>query len=171
MSDHILPAGRYYIGDPCYVTEEHPKPLVFLMNGKARRFFIHSTAYGDGRFALEGTGVYKELRVDSGTIAVLPEDMVDEDEVKKANSKIWGEDGDGLFCFHDFDNDFDVSYRAGSFHFGELVIAPMTTLSNFCRAANFHVNPRDRPPPTLGFLPAGGVIPMKRISTKGAKGL
>ena len=117
MSEHILPAGRYYIGDPCYVPVEHFELLVQLMNGKDSRIFIHFTAYGDGRFALEGTGVYKELGVDSGAIAVLPEDMV-----KKANSKIWGQDGDGLFCFHDFDKAFGASYRDGSFHFGELVI-------------------------------------------------
>jgi hypothetical protein len=90
-----MKAGKYYIGDLCYVmhnewqevcdltlTPNYPNEGVFtLKNGK--QFAIFSTAYGDGSY-LDQNG--REYAVDSGTIGcILVDDLTEEIRYDLAN--------------------------------------------------------------------------------------
>lgn len=76
----LLPAGEYYIGDPCYVIEDWDNYLgefwattnhgarggMFEFDGFTCAAFY--TKYGDGQYPFEGVN----LPVDSGTIGAIP---------------------------------------------------------------------------------------------------
>lgn len=87
---------KFYIGDPCYVmAEEYYNQWLEkfnaddglheleLENGKKCDFDVTGTYYGDGLYDFWNNGVIdrskvnfiKEFPVDSGTIAVVPEDL------------------------------------------------------------------------------------------------
>ncbi len=84
-----LPAGRYWIGDPCYVMHEVWDEVVNitfpdLMGGMiegvltlkdGRKFAIFSTAYGDGRYSSNMSG--KSFGVDSGCLGCILLDTID----------------------------------------------------------------------------------------------
>jgi len=69
----ILPAGRYYIGDPCYVFGDNWGRFLDTFDaGKTEfdglKFAACHTAYGDGKFG--------GFPVDAGMLAMIPEAMV-----------------------------------------------------------------------------------------------
>lgn len=116
----MMPAGRYFIGDLCYVM--HPQwdefcQLTFsgnsleggefqLSNGV--RFASLSTAYGDGCYQDETGGSYP---VDAGLIGCIRiEDIGD----AKGNLDL------GNIVV--FDKDFEVFADNGVLHFGHIVI-------------------------------------------------
>lgn len=82
----MLPPGRYYIGDPCYVfsSEDWDKVIDIKYAGRNddpltefavddKRMWCHPTAFGDGEF--EGTdGDF--YPVDSGTLGAVPIELV-----------------------------------------------------------------------------------------------
>jgi hypothetical protein len=80
-----LPAGKYYIGDPCYVISNHSKWIEFIESSGffedspeahigEDKFWAYETAYGDGSYwCSEG----KELPVDSGLIGIVPLSVVE----------------------------------------------------------------------------------------------
>lgn len=77
-----LEAGEYYIGDPCYVIadEEWDDFLdVFISKDsgffeyKGHRFFVSSTAYGDGSYEDNFNNTYP---VDAGLIGAIPMELV-----------------------------------------------------------------------------------------------
>lgn len=120
---HTFPAGKYYVGDPCYaVADENWSKLIdetgcfgldmsinipldvfddglFLYNGK--NCFIGSTKYGDGSYR-DINGL--EYLVDSGSLGVMPFDACDGDSMRG---------GQVL----EFDNEFDVWEHDGNLHF------------------------------------------------------
>ncbi len=111
-----LNAGRYYIGDPCYVMDndsydELSKKLFgenksidgFLTVG-GLKMFCHSTDYGDG--------VYDGIGVDSGHICCMPVELV------KKTSEIIKE----ISIEHVFEDNFECSYKDGTFVFGNISI-------------------------------------------------
>ncbi len=93
----ILPAGKYYIGDLCYVLHEDIYDKVFggfgyddgLYTEKEMglSFFVGSTAYGDGLYKDDRN---REYCVDAGIIGICPAELMYKDE-----------DGDGgqVFTF------------------------------------------------------------------------
>lgn len=115
-----LPAGTYYIGDPCYVigTKQHEEWTDILgatnfFDGevyevRGHKVWAHGTAHGDGVYA---DNLGNHYGVDAGLIGAIPIGMVDDmDEAKK------------LGHIHDFENDFSCSYANGKLNFGDLVL-------------------------------------------------
>lgn len=75
-----MPAGLYYIGDPCYVIDEdkwdsfcHKIPRHdMLMEFEGLDVLVHDTAHGDGLYE---TNTMQNIAVDSGLIAILPMEL------------------------------------------------------------------------------------------------
>lgn len=106
-----LPAGRYYIGDPCYVFAEDAwdrlieNDLEGAVTFEGHALWAHYTAWGDGEYHDQRGHAYG---VDSGTLAAVPEALV----VRSS------EDGHWL----DAPNGLRVSYDGGTFCFNDVVI-------------------------------------------------
>lgn len=93
-SGYLLPPGKYWVGDPCQVLDEHIWNSVLATNfdshqemfcGKFNDHHIAalSTAYGDGLFL---DNKFKQFSVDSGTIGVVDTYFLQEVQ-KKSHSK------------------------------------------------------------------------------------
>ena len=97
-----LPAGRYYIGDPCYVIPDDrwsaycdkkypdknkpPKVGVFWLPD-GTKYADFDTKYGDGMY--ESFGKTQQMfYVDSGSIACIPVDALPSDKVEKAKGHV-----------------------------------------------------------------------------------
>lgn len=75
----MLPAGRYYVGDLCYVMHPEWTEVCRLINGgnrdggeftlaDGRRFALHDTMYGDGVYPCSNGST---LGVDAGLIGCI----------------------------------------------------------------------------------------------------
>jgi hypothetical protein len=124
MITHTFPAGKYYIGDPCYVVRDGSWGKLIDETGcfgldldgknwddgkftyRGKFCFAAGTAYGDGCYTDHRGGEYP---VDAGLIGILPVEVC----VKK-NLK------DGRVV--DFTSDFEVYEFDGVFHFGHVKI-------------------------------------------------
>lgn len=117
LDDKILaPAGRYYIGDPCYVikdwsaacdsTQSGGKPI-----GRAdgKEFVMLGTAYGDGGYPDQHENIYC---VDSGTIGAVP--LRDDEQLDEHTLS--------LGKVHDFPEPFICYAEGGILHFGHITI-------------------------------------------------
>ncbi len=122
-----LPAGKYWIGDPCYVIGNNEfnfdwdkfcdasfngDPSGRLNEGvvdqQGIRFAYFGTKHGDGGYT-DGKG--NGYGVDAGIIGCIPEAFIhDHDEAKR------------LGHFHQFDSDFDCKYDDGTIIFGHVEI-------------------------------------------------
>jgi hypothetical protein len=77
MFSTTLPAGDYFIGDPCYVVQDHEQWLRFLDNSNYLQipkamdgdleFYAASTRFGDGTYEDEEGFMYP---VDAGIIGI-----------------------------------------------------------------------------------------------------
>lgn len=120
-----LKAGKYWIGDPCYVLGEgqfgfdwdkfcsacfKDDPTGRLNEGvvdhQGIRFAHFGTAYGDGCY---GDQFGNSYGVDAGCLACIPAAFVRDEDA-------------GLGTFHQFDNDFDCEYDEGKIIFGHVEI-------------------------------------------------
>ena len=80
----ILPAGEYYIGDPCYLFGKSWDDILEVTNVfendvdeyKNHKFFVGNTAYGDGEYYDRNGHPYP---VDSGLIGVFPIKVIEID--------------------------------------------------------------------------------------------
>ena len=123
-----LPAGKYWIGDPCYVfpdeghmeskwdelldvVEFFKTPYGELDNGKIK-VWAASTAYGDGCYTANNG---KTFRVDAGLLGIVPQETVD--YLGRTDSDL---DYSGLFI--EFTEPFIVQHNAGVFNFGHIEI-------------------------------------------------
>lgn len=134
---HVLPRGKYLIGDPCYmipdklwlgtldrtgyfgIPDHVNKPECTdwdegLYHIDGEKCFAFSTQYGDGCYPLynASTGqLLKELGVDAGLMGLMPVNV----------AKLEG--GSWLCYEHTFEDDFPV-YRThqGIFIFGNLTV-------------------------------------------------
>lgn len=86
----VLPAGRYYLGDPCYVFNNHNSWMLLLEASNYLEEFIElnmrqglrgegwvaasNTQWGDGEYAATFHGA--RLGVDAGLIGVVHESIV-----------------------------------------------------------------------------------------------
>ena len=112
MSTRVtLPAGRYLIGDLCYLDQEdadelfadyQPGRVRTLHDG--RKYVYLDTAYGDGEY-LDQAG--RGYMVDSGTIGVIQFD---------------GVASTGMGRTHDFPEPFEVYSEDGLLVFGHVCI-------------------------------------------------
>lgn len=126
MEKYKFEAGRYYIGDPCYVITNEDEweevgaqtgwfgsePFaaydenLFLLKGK--ECWANPTAWGDGcYFSSDGD----EYWVDAGIIGIIPVECIDDSPEFR-----------GGYMFNTFDKSFEVWYDNGVFHFGDIVI-------------------------------------------------
>lgn len=120
MNPNKLPAGKYYIGDPCYVvgTKKHEDWLDILhrtnyFDGEVyelggRKVWAHGTAHGDGCY---DDNIGNSYGVDAGLIGAIPIELVEVD-MKEAQR---------LGNIHDFEEDFECACNSGRFNFGNLV--------------------------------------------------
>lgn len=115
----VLPAGRYYVGDPCYsIPDElwmewleaanyldNPRVLVAEVGGHTALGV--GTAYGDGEYHGSDGNSYG---VDAGLIGVVPEEL--------------GKNGSTLYATQlvEFDTDFECRYEDGVIVLGHIRI-------------------------------------------------
>ena len=117
-----MPAGRYYIGDLCYVMhdvwdefcditiKDHQCLEGEFTLADGRRFATLSTAYGDGTYR---SNIGTDHSVDSGSIGcILVSDIRDNTY----------EDIESLGAIVEFDQPFEVSEDAGLLKFGHVQI-------------------------------------------------
>lgn len=126
MNKFVLPAGKYWLGDPCYpFPNDGPKSDEWDKVLAATDFFENphcdlgevqvwaaSTMYGDGTYH-DGDGY--AYPVDAGLIGIMPESTVD----YLGNDKGWLET-----CgrFVTFDEPFEVKFYDGCFQFRDIII-------------------------------------------------
>lgn len=121
-----LPAGKYWIGDPCYVLDKRDTPtenfrwdqfVDFCFDGdptgrknegivdhQGITFAFFGTEYGDGCYP---DNLGNHYGVDAGMIGCIPVDNIE------VNS---------LGTVHTFDKDFDCEYDNGTIRFGHVTI-------------------------------------------------
>ena len=123
MPIHTLPAGTYWIGDPCYLVADEDWDELLRTTGffglpdhsstnwddglfeyKGGTCFAWGTSYGDGLFSLldDQRQEVAELGVDAGLLGILPDTGVVPTLMYKVT----------------FDEDFEVWERNGLFYFG-----------------------------------------------------
>lgn len=121
----MMPAGKYYLGDLCYVMHEQWDEVCSLlfagrddhncnqgefMLKDGTRFAMYNTAYGDGTFDDQNGRSYG---VDSGSIGcILMEDI----DINHPDNFV----GDGQTVT--FNQDFYTSYQNGKIMIGHLAI-------------------------------------------------
>jgi len=116
-----MPAGRYYVGDLCYVMHDVWDEVCDLMfpdssrgiYGKfklndGREFAVHSTAYGDGTYR---DGMGREYSVDAGVIGCILESDIRDPEAHTSGGQVL-----------DFIAEFDTWEDRGVIHFGVVAI-------------------------------------------------
>lgn len=121
----MMPAGKYWIGDPSYVFSamNHKWHQLFdetdffmdaygeLDDGKIK-VWAESTAYGDGfYYGSNGFG----FAVDSGLIGIVPQETVE-----YLNNSDVDSDYSGMFI--EFSEPFEVEAHNGKFAFGHIII-------------------------------------------------
>lgn len=131
MSHMPMPAGKYYVGDLCYVmTDEQWDEVCKLMfpypdsgpnfNKAVHGFFrlndgtefcIYGTAYGDGVY-VDGHG--REYYVDSGTLGCVNTKRLKKSLIKKAPTS-----GSHVV---EMRVDFQTAERDGQIRFGHVLI-------------------------------------------------
>ena len=126
----MMPAGRYYVGDLCYVLndvwDEVCELSLFECEGgpftlkDGRQFIMYGTAYGDGCYPSSDGKLYS---VDSGTIGCV---IMNDSDITPEIQKIL--DG-GLGHLVHFPENFEtkndtIPYgtQKGIIHFGSLII-------------------------------------------------
>lgn len=119
----MMPAGKYYIGDLCYVMSDDWDEVCELtikdskvINGEfemkdGRRFAMYSTKYGDGLYR---SNMGTKHAVDSGTIGcILVDDIID---IPKFEIE------DKLGTVVTIDRSFSTAERDGLIVFGDVII-------------------------------------------------
>ena len=120
----MMPLGKYYIGDLCYVLsdEEWEQVCKITIDGfkciegefnlpDGRRFAMYNTAYGDGLYK---DGNDREYSVDSGTIGCILLDDIKADK--------YDESFDRLGSVYAFFANFVTSNHKGVIQFGRVMI-------------------------------------------------
>lgn len=125
----VMPAGKYWIGDPCYVFP-HDGPMgnkwgelldevdffetlsYGELDGGKIKVWAASTAYGDGRY-IGSNG--KAFPVDAGLIGIVPQETID--YLNRVDNDL-----DYLGLFIEFTEPFIVRSRSGIFDFGHIRI-------------------------------------------------
>ena len=119
-----MPAGKYYVGDLCYVMHDEWDEFCDLtirdhrcLEGEftladGRRFATLSTAYGDGTY---GSNIGTQHSVDAGLIGCIRVEDIRDREYDQATLERLG-------AFVDFPEPFEVSTDAGLLKFGHVQI-------------------------------------------------
>jgi hypothetical protein len=110
-----LPAGTYYIGDPCYVFRDGNWSKVCDNLGKSdgifdclsMLFFMAGTEYGDGCYYDQDGHMFD---VDAGVLGAVPVELVED------------KDGLRLGLVKDFPSGLKIEYDGHRFDFGGIII-------------------------------------------------
>jgi hypothetical protein len=114
---YTLPAGKYYLGDPCYVWPDdlwmdfcHELENSALIDTKGYGYAVAlSTAYGDGVYP--GNHGLPDLGVDAGLIGLVPlQYVIEHGEGLETAEK--------LGAIVEFDTSVEVWDEDGTLHFG-----------------------------------------------------
>jgi len=112
-----MPAGKYYIGDLCYVMHDEWSEVCenIVYNGEfelkdGRRYAMFGTAYGDGTYYDQ---LGKEYGVDAGLIGCILVSDINTDNEK--NRIEWGN-------VYDITEPFEPYSNGGNMHFGPVYI-------------------------------------------------
>lgn len=113
----MMPAGKYWIGDLCYVMHDEWDEVCNFIDSEGEfvlksgvKYAIYSTQFGDGEYP-STTGRY--LGVDSGTIGCI---LVSDIDQTNQNNDIYS----GAVV--DFDAPFDTENFAGTIVFGHVQV-------------------------------------------------
>jgi len=119
----MMQAGKYYVGDLCYVMNDvwdEVVDLIFTEDGRplngefnlkdGRRFAIYTTAYGDGTY-YDGEG--GRYFVDAGVIGCIAVDNIDTSNVRN------DVDGGNVIVFKE---DFNTSSDGENITIGNVTI-------------------------------------------------
>lgn len=123
--------GKCYIGDPCYVLDDHKESdrfwsefVDFLFKESnsgydgvveilGHKMINCGTAYGDGSYDAEffskDKDITKELFVDSGSLSVIPLELI-----KKINPKFTMKDITKGMMVVDIKDEFDIELEGGN---------------------------------------------------------
>jgi hypothetical protein len=119
----MMPAGKYYIGDLCYVMSDDWDEVCELtikdckvINGEfemkdGRRFAMYSTKYGDGLYR---SNIGTKHAVDSGTIGCILVDNIIDIPKFEVDGK--------LGTVVTIDRSFSTAERDGLIVFGDVII-------------------------------------------------
>ena len=116
-----MPAGTYYIGDPCYIFEDSWDKVLnstnYLKDNElfGKPIFVDSTAYGDGYF-YDNRG--RAYAVDAGMIGILPIELIEVDNVV---TKEYIEKSE-IMHMVTFEKEFECNSNEGFFEFGDITI-------------------------------------------------
>jgi len=130
MTRATLKAGKYYIGDPCYLfgdswdkvlgdtkffgLDEKPSRDGGLFKIFGHDIFVCSTAYGDGVYSDQDCYMYG---VDAGLIGILPYELI------KIDNKVSDDDVNEYGRVIEFQTDFECSMpQRGVMDFGGVEI-------------------------------------------------
>ena len=116
MAHHLLPPGRYYIGDPMYVFSDElgdklvdaidfDRDKIIEFNGFV--LWVHTTSWGDGLYTDQNGA---EFAVDSGLLGAIPIDLLDDPSGLDSGTIV------------DAPNGLHVEYEAGTFWLGNTII-------------------------------------------------
>jgi hypothetical protein len=117
----ILKAGKYYVGDPCYVFDNSWSEVLeqtdYFDDEEAKLFdkeiFAHGTAWGDGSYK-GSDGI--SYCVDAGLIGCIPYELTQKDS-KRTDEQI-----NELVRIVEFAEDFLCKYIDGTFYIGNITI-------------------------------------------------
>ena len=113
----MFPAGKYFVGDLCYVMTDKQWDIVCIHDltegttDSGLKFAIERTTYGDGTYSDQFDNLYS---VDSGTIGCI---QWDESLTHKYGARLRE-----LGAIIDFDKDFEVYESSGMIHIGHIGI-------------------------------------------------
>ena len=111
-----IPAGTYYVGDPCYVFGRDSRLKISEIN---KCFDIPNIEYKDKpviAFRTKfGDGTYNGFSVDSGLIGIVDISLIEED------STFFNESFDRQKHIVTFDKPFDFEWNNGDFHIGQQI--------------------------------------------------
>jgi hypothetical protein len=122
-----MPAGKYYIGDLCYVLHDSWDEFCDItisdhncLHGEfnfkdGRRFATYGTKWGDGSYEDQFA---REYAVDAGLIGCISVTDIDE-ELKMMTEELGPRFGGQI---HVFDRPFDCYEKDGKIHIGDIVI-------------------------------------------------
>lgn len=122
-----LPAGKYYVGDPCYViNDENWRKICLNMDWDKHSncgekniirigddsYYEATTKYGDGGYKDNSGRMYS---VDAGVIGVVPMSLVEKQGYLDTRYS--------HYHIADFDEEFDVYVDENKvFHIGDIII-------------------------------------------------
>ena len=106
---YTLPAGTYFVGDPCYCFDDHPRWQRLLdatdyFNGDKQAIKFESEHYVAAFGTMYGDGDYNGFSVDAGLIGCVHESLIEESckpQLGELGKMVTFQEGFVAQCFDD----------------------------------------------------------------------